>query len=427
MFKRFAVIAALTLASAVAIALPKPSEVKAAVAAGNYAKAEGMLKEVLQERPTARVHYDLGQVYAYEGKHELALSEFRQAQVLDPTLKFASSAAEFTKKLATEQNLVAPPPPVVVAQPYTVPSIPSTAAVATAPVQHDGGGSVLPALLLILIVGGVAVGAFFVVTGRKQKKQEEDAATAAKREKNSTLLGFSKSLEDATLICKSATYDDYQKRQILDRIATLQTTVRSMIADLKDGKEVSSSRLATLESNVDTAVEQANNGIPAPKPAPAPAQEETYEQVVARHKEAMRAAPAPVERPVTRSAPRPAPRAPAPAPVVEHHYHTVPAPAPVVVNNNDGLLTGVILGSMMGHHDHERVVEKTVYVDRTPVFDTSSQAQDTYEAPAPAPYFAPAPAPAPTWDSGSDSRDSYEAPAPSPSVDTSASADDDTY
>ena len=109
--KRVLITIALSLASAIVLAIPKPSEVKAAFAAGDYQRAEALLNEVMKERPTATVHYQLGQVYAKEGKHSAALNEFRQAQTLDPSLKFASSAAAFMKNLSDEQAIVAPPPP----------------------------------------------------------------------------------------------------------------------------------------------------------------------------------------------------------------------------------------------------------------------------------------------------------------------------
>jgi hypothetical protein len=436
MIKRLAVIAALTLASAMAFALPKPSDVKAAVASGNYAKAETMLLEVVREKPSARAHYDLGQVYEFEGKHNLALNSYRQAQVLDPTLKFASSSAEFIKKLGNVQAKVAPPP-VVVAQvqptappiTYVVPSIPSTTATAQ-PVKNDGGGSSLfLGMLAILLLGGVAAGAFFFISNKREKKSAEDAATASKREKNTTLLGLTKSLEDATLIAKTATYGMLQQRQILDRIAVLQTQARHMLADLKDGKEVSAVRLSTLESNVSMIVDQATNGLPQPLPTPpAPAPEPVAADPrpipgVPTTDGTLHEGTPPHSIPgvPTMSAPRDVHQYRAPAPRVVHHYHT-PAPAPVVVNNNDGLLTGVLIGSMMNTH-HDRVVEREVIVERAPRLDTPRYERDSYAEPAPAPVYR-APAPAPVFDSEPEAEDSYSAPAPA--MDTSSS-DDDTY
>jgi hypothetical protein len=417
MFKRFAVIALLACASVAAFAIPKPSEIKAAVESGNYAKAESMLMEVMKEKPSARAHYDLGQVYTFEGKHGPALNEFRQAQALDPSLKFASSAAEFTKKLATAQTMVAPPP-VVVAQvqaapppstvTYSVPAVPTT--YAATPAKSDSG-SVVPIILIVLLIGGVAGGAFFVITRKKEDKDIEDRATAARREKNSTLLGFSKSLEDAVLIAKTATYGDVQRRQILDRIATLQTQTRSMLADLKDNKEVTAGRIATLESNVSIAVDQANNGIPAAAPAPIP----ESAPVVTAQKPVENIREPGVDAYTLHSSlpPVPQPR------VVHNHYHNTPAPAPIVVNNsNDGLVTGMVLGSMMNNH-HDRIVEREVIVERTPRRDSYDDAP-RYVAPPPAPRYV---APAPTFDS-SDDKDDYQAAAPA--MDT-ASDDNDSY
>lgn len=418
MFKRIAVIAALTLASAMAFAIPKPSEVKAAVASGDYVRAETMLKEVMKEKPSARAHYDLGQVYTFQGKHNLALNEYRQAQVMDPSLKFASSANEFTKKLATAQAMVAPPPKVVVAQERALPpptqySVPMVAAQpAPAPTQTDSGGGGLTILIVFLLIGVGAV-IWFVVANKREKKQAEDMIAKAKSDKTAMLIGFSKLLEDAKLITRSASYDDYQKRQILDRIATLQGQTRNALADVKDGKDISAGRLNTLETHVNAIVEQSSTGIPAAAPTPAPAPEPAYTP-----------APPAVQTytPASRPAPTYVPPQPTPAPRVVHHYHETPAPAPVVVNNNDGLLTGVLIGSMMNQHHHtERVVEREVYVDRTPRYDTTRYQPDTYEEPEPAPRYS---APEATFDAPAE-KDDYEAPAPA--IDSSSNSDDDEY
>lgn len=422
MFKRFAVIAALTLASAMAFAIPKPSEVKAAVASGDYMRAETMLKEVMKEKPSARAHYDLGQVYTLQGKHNLALNEYRQAQALDPSLKFASSAAEFTKKLSNAQTLVAPPPKVVVAQapapkpvsqeralpPPTQYSIPMVAAQpAPAATQSDSGGGGLTVLIVFLLVGVGAV-IWFVIANKREKKQVEDMIAKAKSDKTAILIGFTKLLEDAKLITKTASYDDYQKRQILDRIATLQGQTRNALADVKDGKDISAGRLNTLETHVNAIVEQSATGLPpqaaapAPTPMPAPAPAPVY-------------TPAPPAVQTYTPAPQPAP---APAPRVVHHYHNTPVPAPAPVQSNSGdLLTGVLIGSMMNQHHHtERVVEREVYVDRTPRYDAPRYEPDTYEDPAPTPVV--------TFDAPA-AVDDYEEPAPA--IDSSSDSDDDKY
>lgn len=411
MFRNLMLSAVLALSAVAAFAIPKPSEVKAAFAAGNYMKAETMLKEVMAERPTAPVHYQLGQAYAAQGKHDLALNEYRQAQVLDPTLKFASNAQEFTKRLGTEQTLVAPPATVAQSVPMiNYSTVRETAQPLPAVHESSGIGMIFLIGMAIVLLGG---GALYLFWGRREKQLLVDNQTADSREKMSTLLGFAKSLEDALLIAKTGTYSDAMKRRIMDRIQALQTTVRGMIGELKDGKPLTSTRLATLETNVNNAVDDANNGetahaVPDPTYVPTTGGN-SVDDVAARIQ--------------SRFAPSPSF---APSPTQSIHHYPAPAPAPVIVNNsNDGLLTGVLIGSMMNHHE-----DRTVYVDRTPRYeapapspryDAPAQREDTYEAPAPAPYEAPQ-----LDTSSSDSSDSYSSSSDSSSVDSSSS-DTDSY
>jgi hypothetical protein len=87
-------------ACALALALPAPKDIEAAVSAGRYAQAETMLREVLQEKPnSARAHYELGQVLAHEAKYDEALDQLQRAQTIDDTLKFANSPEKFKQTL----------------------------------------------------------------------------------------------------------------------------------------------------------------------------------------------------------------------------------------------------------------------------------------------------------------------------------------
>jgi len=55
-------LAALTL-SVMTWALPAPKDIEAAVSAGQFPKAESMLREVIQAKPqSAKAHYELGEV-----------------------------------------------------------------------------------------------------------------------------------------------------------------------------------------------------------------------------------------------------------------------------------------------------------------------------------------------------------------------------
>lgn len=87
-------------ACALALALPAPKDIEAAVNAGHYAQAETLLREVLQEKPnSARAHYELGQVLAHEAKYEEAMAQLQRAKAIDSTLKFAASPEKFQQTL----------------------------------------------------------------------------------------------------------------------------------------------------------------------------------------------------------------------------------------------------------------------------------------------------------------------------------------
>ena len=83
-----------------ALALPAPKDIEAAVNSGNFAQAETLLREVLQEKPnSARAHYELGQVLAREAKYAEALAEVQRAKAIDGSLKFAGSPEKFAQTL----------------------------------------------------------------------------------------------------------------------------------------------------------------------------------------------------------------------------------------------------------------------------------------------------------------------------------------
>ena len=90
----------LLAACTLALALPAPKDIEAAVNAGHLTQAETMLREVLQEKPgSARAHYELGQVLAREAKYQEALAEVQRAKNIDSSLKFATSPEKFQQTL----------------------------------------------------------------------------------------------------------------------------------------------------------------------------------------------------------------------------------------------------------------------------------------------------------------------------------------
>lgn len=94
--KRLILALILGLLSALALALPSPKDIEAAVNAGQLTQAEAMLREVIRDKPaSAKAHYELGQVLARGGRNIEAGEALRDAQRLDPTLKFARNPEHF--------------------------------------------------------------------------------------------------------------------------------------------------------------------------------------------------------------------------------------------------------------------------------------------------------------------------------------------
>lgn len=86
----------LAFTTCLALALPSPKDIEAEIQAGNFAKAESMLREVIAEKPqSAKAHYELGQVLARQERYAQAHQELVKAKDIDPTLKFASSPEKF--------------------------------------------------------------------------------------------------------------------------------------------------------------------------------------------------------------------------------------------------------------------------------------------------------------------------------------------
>lgn len=94
--KKLLIALSLLVVTSLALALPAPKEIEAAVQAGQLQHAESMLREVIKEKPTsAKAHYELGQVLARLGRNGEARQELLSAQRIDPALKFAKDPQRF--------------------------------------------------------------------------------------------------------------------------------------------------------------------------------------------------------------------------------------------------------------------------------------------------------------------------------------------
>ena len=148
---------ALVLSATLALALPTPKDIEAAVAAGHYTQAETMLREVLQDKPqSAKAHYELGQVLAHEHRYKEAQTELQKAKDIDPSLKFATSPDKFNIVLAKVSDLAAAPMSSVVMEPSVAPGIHAAAMASPEPVANGGGSSLT--YVWLAIAGLVVLG-----------------------------------------------------------------------------------------------------------------------------------------------------------------------------------------------------------------------------------------------------------------------------
>jgi tetratricopeptide (TPR) repeat protein len=131
---------ALVLGATLALALPTPKDIEAAVAAGHYTQAETMLREVLQDKPqSAKAHYELGQVLAHQQHYKDAQTELQKAKDLDPSLKFATSPEKFNTVFAKVNDLANAPSSAVVMAPSAAPGTHATAPAVQDSASQSGG------------------------------------------------------------------------------------------------------------------------------------------------------------------------------------------------------------------------------------------------------------------------------------------------
>ena len=139
------------LACTLALALPTPKDINAAVEAGDFKRAETLLLEVLAEKPnSAKAHYELGEVLAREKRYDEALVQLQKARAIDPALKFASSPDKFQQVLDKVGAAAASAKVATQAA-----ASPAATSAAPAPERRDSGfptGYIVGGILLIVLV-----------------------------------------------------------------------------------------------------------------------------------------------------------------------------------------------------------------------------------------------------------------------------------
>ena len=148
---------ALVLSATLALALPTPKDIEAAVAAGHYTQAETMLREVLQDKPqSAKAHYELGQVLAHEQRYKEAQTELQKAKDIDSSLKFAASPEKFNAVSTKVNDLAAAPTSSVVMAPSVAPGTHAATKAAPETAVSSGGSSLT--YVWLAIAGLVVLG-----------------------------------------------------------------------------------------------------------------------------------------------------------------------------------------------------------------------------------------------------------------------------
>ena len=172
---------AFVLGATLALALPTPKDIEAAVAAGHYSQAETMLREVLQDKPqSAKAHYELGQVLAHERRYKEAQTELQKAKDIDASLKFATSPDKFNTVLAKVSDLAAAPTSAVVMEPSVAPG---THMPAKAAPEAAASGSGFSLSYVWLVIAGL------VVLGLWLRKSAANNANAANYAPVATPMG----------------------------------------------------------------------------------------------------------------------------------------------------------------------------------------------------------------------------------------------
>ena len=406
--------------SLTAMALPSPKDVDNAYNSGNYARAEQMLLAVLKERPSAKAHFRLAEVYMRQNRHKESLSELQIARALDPSLKFVRNINDFNRMLVREQNL-ANPPPVIQRQVVQQPPQPRQVPVQQPVVQQGPPQSaetqiaVMKAkaelqktdnearkaenrstLMIWLSILGIVLAAILAIwyfnmqaeknAERRRLKEESEEQERLAKEQLAMFLDLTSQLSDAELICKTASTEPAEKQDVLDAIDAKQSSLTQLIYDAKYGRTIGSMALYSIKTAVKSLVEAANDGkFPlrtasksTPQPSSAPLSTGTTYST-------------PVSSGTTYTTPvRPASSGGS-SPTVEQHHHTT-----VVNNSNSDLLTGVIIGEVLAsashHHDtystpvykspppvYQEPAYEPQYIDDTPSFTSNASYTDDWD------------------------------------------------
>lgn len=345
------ILAATALAvSAAAFAVPSARDVENAMSQGNWQQAHSALVQVLEAHPNnAHAHYLYGQVLAREGRAVDALAELEKARSLDPQLRFASSPTQFNAieaRIRQQANRAmprsVPSPSAQVSGADTMSGAALAPLAAAAPHSHGPsiGAWVVFALVLVLVVLVVRR------TLRRARSNDDDRAQEQRRAQLKRATDLLNAVRSLKLDVRLSTAPGHEA--LLADVEAAETQLRELTEKLaNNGSPVPDYTLEDLERRVESLRARAEGrtdpNAPAASANPAAGgNPSVYAQEAERfgQTQAGGTAPAPQQPPTV----------------------IVQQPGGGGMGGMGGLLTGVLLGEMLGGN-RERVIERDVLVD----------------------------------------------------------------
>lgn len=375
----------------IALAAPNVNDVEAAIRAGNYGQAESMLADVVQAHPeSARAHYLYGQVLDHNGKPAEGLAQIEQARSIEPSLKFTDAArfraverhvqanadaavrgsnSNLGRGVSSNTNgggLAAGNGPNGLRSGSSL-SRGAEAVPDAAPVSHAPSSKVW--ILFVIVIAGVAGVLVWTVRRARSKGDGEAKDLRLTQMRRATeVLNSVRTLKLDLRLSTTAGHD-----QLAGEAENLETDARDTVGALNGGNPVPDYRVEDLERRF-TSLRARADGRPDPTAAaaaPGGGNPSPYAQEADRF-----------------GAPQQYPNGPAGQPTVIVQQQP---------NTGSGLLTGVLLGSVLGGGfggGRERVVERDVIVD-----DDELRRRGGGDANVPDPGFDPGQG-SNDWDSG---------------------------
>lgn len=320
--------------SSQAFALPSVQDIETSMTQRNWQQADSQLQEVLAAYPkNARAHYLYGQVLEREGRNAEALTQIEQAKSLDPSTRFTDPArfASVERRIrasATRSATNSSPRPG-----NSVAAMQGMAPAVLAAQPHRGGPSAFSWLLMLVVI--VAVVGILTWTVRRNRSNQDSQATDQRRaqlKRATDLLNAVRSLKLDIRLSTDPGHEALEK-ETEGVEAQLREAVESLSSSQNPLPEY---RLDELERHVASLKARAE-GRPDPGLAPQGDEPSAYALEAERFGRGGPGAPPPQQ-----------------------------PPQPVVMQQPGGgmggLLTGVLLGSILGG-GRDRVVERDVLVD----------------------------------------------------------------